>query len=349
MKETLPEGVGVCMDVRVKKLDPEARLPQPMSPGASGADVFSVRAYVLPAGGTMVIRTGIAIEIPEGYEGQMRTRSGLALEHQVVVLPSPGTIDSDFRGEVAAVMHNFGKVNFSIAKYDRIAQLVIAPVEKVSYVEADEIAETDRGEEGFGSTGVGDPPSHPIRFTIADGERLPKSPSLSFIPRFLIAINRFLEDSYWNCESFSHRLPDQAQFMITQKDMKFPVEDQQLAWIKAVQYDEENKEGPLVELHGEIVPALDVVAHSAVYSNHATAQSVFHLKAVGEVDDSKMKAVTVVVPDGETEVIKAMMMHNILKKGGAVVNRGALMYGSDLYVWGATFTECEERCSEILG
>jgi dUTP pyrophosphatase len=96
----------------------------------------------------------LVLEIPAGYEGQVRPRSGLAVTHGITVLNSPGTIDSDYRGEVAVIMINLGQEAFTVKDGDRIAQLVIAPVCGAAFSEAEELSETDRGSGGFGSTGV---------------------------------------------------------------------------------------------------------------------------------------------------------------------------------------------------
>jgi dUTP pyrophosphatase len=99
------------------------------------------------------VPTGFALELPEGYEAQVRPRSGLALKHGVTVLNSPGTVDSDYRGEVMVLLVNHGSVPFTISRGDRIAQLVIAPVTQVEIVSVEALGATDRGPGGFGSTG----------------------------------------------------------------------------------------------------------------------------------------------------------------------------------------------------
>jgi dUTP diphosphatase len=108
---------------------------------------------LLPAGGRQAIATGIAIALPSGYEAQIRPRSGLALEHGVTCLNSPGTIDSDYRGEIQVILINFGQSSFTIRRGDRIAQLVIAPVTQANWVETEKLDETKRGTRGFGSSG----------------------------------------------------------------------------------------------------------------------------------------------------------------------------------------------------
>jgi dUTP pyrophosphatase len=149
------------MKVRIQRL-PAARdlpLPTPGSPGSSG---FDLRAALPADGGEVVLRpgerllvpTGLVLEIPPGWEGQVRPRSGLALRHGLGVLNSPGTIDSDYRGEVAVILVNLGESPVPLRRGDRIAQLVIAPVAHVEWEEADSLGESERGSGGFGSTGV---------------------------------------------------------------------------------------------------------------------------------------------------------------------------------------------------
>lgn len=109
--------------------------------------------FRLEPGKRLLIPTGLAIQIPSGYEGQIRPRSGLALEHGVAVLNAPGTLDSDYRGEVGVLLINHGQDDFWIKNGDRIAQLVIAKVERTDVLEVTELDETERGAGGFGSTG----------------------------------------------------------------------------------------------------------------------------------------------------------------------------------------------------
>ena len=142
------------MKVLFKRLRPEAELPAYARPGDAGMDLRSVEETVVPRGGRALVKTGLAMQLPSGYEAQVRPRSGLALKHGVTVLNTPGTIDSGYRGEVGVILANFGDSDFSVAKGDRIAQLVIAPVTQAEVEETDVIDETDRGAGGFGSTGV---------------------------------------------------------------------------------------------------------------------------------------------------------------------------------------------------
>lgn len=142
------------MRVLFKRLRPDAELPAYARPGDAGMDLRSVEDAVVPRGGRALVRTGLAMQLPFGYEAQVRPRSGLALKHGVTVLNTPGTIDSGYRGEVGVILANFGDVDFPVAKGDRIAQLVIAPVTQAEVEETEVIDATDRGTGGFGSTGV---------------------------------------------------------------------------------------------------------------------------------------------------------------------------------------------------
>ena len=120
----------------------------------AGMDVRSVRELVIPPGGRALVPTGLVVNLPAGYEAQVRPRSGLALKAGVTVLNSPGTIDAGYRGEIGVILANFGQDDFKVNVGDRIAQLVIAPVLQPVVVEATEVDSTDRGAGGFGSTGV---------------------------------------------------------------------------------------------------------------------------------------------------------------------------------------------------
>ena len=143
--------------VGVLRLAGPADLPLPayMSPGAAGADVCAAveAPVVLAPGERMLIPTGFALDVPEGYEVQIRPRSGLALRSGVTLLNSPGTIDSDYRGELKVILINHGDTTFVVQRGDRVAQLVLAPVTLASWLEVEELDVTTRGEGGFGSTG----------------------------------------------------------------------------------------------------------------------------------------------------------------------------------------------------
>lgn len=139
--------------VKVLKLNSKAQIPQYVTPRASGADLYSNENVVIHSGGKAIVGTGIALDIPEGYEGQVRPRSGLAAHAGITVLNSPGTVDSDYRGEIKVILINLGKEPVMFKKGDRIAQLVIAPVSIVTLTEVSELEDTDRGHGGLGSTG----------------------------------------------------------------------------------------------------------------------------------------------------------------------------------------------------
>jgi len=144
--------------VTVLRLPDGAGLPLPvyMSAGAAGADVVAAldAPRTLAPGERALIPTGFALEVPPGWEVQVRPRSGLALKHGVTVLNAPGTIDSDYRGPVGVLLVNLGTEPYTIARGDRIAQLIVAPVAHAAFGEAAEIAASERGHGGFGSTGL---------------------------------------------------------------------------------------------------------------------------------------------------------------------------------------------------
>ena len=129
-------------------------LPAYATAGAAGMDVVSAEALVLGPGERRAVATGFAIAIPDGYEVQVRPRSGQALKHGITCLNTPGTIDSDYRGEVKVILANLGDAPFPIARGDRIAQLVPAAVLRATLVEVDALDATARGAGGFGSTGI---------------------------------------------------------------------------------------------------------------------------------------------------------------------------------------------------
>ncbi|MCJ2183063.1 dUTP diphosphatase [Novosphingobium sp. 1949] len=128
-------------------------LPAYATAGAAGMDVVSAEDVTLAPGGRHAVATGLAMAIPEGFEIQVRPRSGLALKHAITVPNTPGTIDSDYRGELKVILINHGHEDFSIVRGDRVAQLVLAPVIQAAWLEVEELDETVRGEGGFGSTG----------------------------------------------------------------------------------------------------------------------------------------------------------------------------------------------------
>lgn len=150
-KSSKPSEVAV----RVKRLPhgEGLELPAYATEGAAGMDVLAAEDLVLPPGGRHAVATGLALAIPAGYEIQVRPRSGLALKHGISVPNSPGTIDSDYRGELKVIVINHSAAPFEVHRGDRIAQLVLAPVTRAAWDEVEELDETERGAGGFGSTG----------------------------------------------------------------------------------------------------------------------------------------------------------------------------------------------------
>jgi dUTP pyrophosphatase len=145
--------------VRVVRLPHASGLPLPayQTEGAAGLDLVAAldvqSPLTLAAGARALVPTGLILELPQGYEAQVRPRSGLALNHGVTVLNSPGTIDSDYRGEVRVILANLGQAPFEIRRGERIAQLVVSPVARALFIEVDSVSATLRGAGGFGSTG----------------------------------------------------------------------------------------------------------------------------------------------------------------------------------------------------
>lgn len=145
----------MSISLEVKRLPHGAGLPLPAyaTSGAAGMDVVSAEAVTIAPGERHAVATGLALAIPQGFEIQVRPRSGLALKHGITVPNTPGTIDSDYRGELKVILMNLGSEPFAIARGDRVAQLVLAPVVQAVWTEVTELDATDRGEGGFGSTG----------------------------------------------------------------------------------------------------------------------------------------------------------------------------------------------------
>jgi dUTP diphosphatase len=141
------------IDIAVRRLRPDAVVPRQAYGGDAGVDLAACEAAVLDPGGRAVIETGLAVEIPEGYAGFVLPRSGLAARHGIGVVNSPGLIDSGYRGEIRVVLINSDREHpFSVEPGMRIAQLVIAPVASIRIVEVDELATSERGTRGFGSS-----------------------------------------------------------------------------------------------------------------------------------------------------------------------------------------------------
>ncbi len=153
--ERLEEVVNKKYDIEVKakKLYIDAKLPEYKTDGASGMDLFSYGNYIVIAGGQMMISTGIALSIPQRYEGQIRPRSGLAAKHEISITNSPGTIDSDYRGDISIILRNNSDDNFEVKKYDRVAQIIFVKVERAELKVVDTLDETLRADGGFGHTG----------------------------------------------------------------------------------------------------------------------------------------------------------------------------------------------------
>ena len=141
------------LDVKVKKLNVDAKIPFRQTKGSSGYDLYSNEAVNLRVGGIALVSTGISIEIPIGYEAQVRPRSGLALKKGITVLNTPGTIDADYRGEVKVILINFGDESVKLEKHERIAQLVFQKIEDVHFILNENLSKTERGKGGFGSSG----------------------------------------------------------------------------------------------------------------------------------------------------------------------------------------------------
>ncbi|HEX5185222.1 MAG TPA: dUTP diphosphatase [Allosphingosinicella sp.] len=144
------------IDIELMRLPHGAGLPLPSyaTEHAAGLDVVAAESLILAPGARHAVATGFAIAIPHGHEVQVRPRSGLALKHGITCLNTPGTIDSDYRGEVKVILANLGDAPFAIVRGERIAQLVPAKVQRAAFVEVESLDATGRGSGGFGSTGV---------------------------------------------------------------------------------------------------------------------------------------------------------------------------------------------------
>lgn len=145
-----------AIEIALQRLPNGGGLPLPAyaSDGAAGMDIVAAETLTLRPGARHAVATGFAMAIPPGYEVQVRPRSGLALKHGITCLNSPGTIDSDYRGEVKVILANLSEDNFDIKRGDRIAQIVPAPVQRAAFAEVETLDDTARGTGGFGSTGV---------------------------------------------------------------------------------------------------------------------------------------------------------------------------------------------------
>ena len=141
------------VEIKFQKLHPDAQVPSYAHTGDAGADVYSVVEVTLQPSDRAAIPTGLAVDIPLGYEIQVRPKSGLALKHGLAVLNSPGTVDAGYRGEIQVIVINLGNEDYTFVKGQKIAQLVLKPVIQAQYIEG-ELGTSDRGVGGFGSTGL---------------------------------------------------------------------------------------------------------------------------------------------------------------------------------------------------
>jgi dUTP pyrophosphatase len=139
--------------VKFRKVHPDAKVPTYATKGSAGFDFYACEDKFILPGNVEAVSTGLSVEIPEGFEIQVRPRSGLALKHSIGVKNSPGTVDMDFRGTICVIISNGGKSSFTVNKGDRIAQGVLAKVERAEFFEVEELSNTERGTGGFGSTG----------------------------------------------------------------------------------------------------------------------------------------------------------------------------------------------------
>lgn len=154
----MPFAMPSSLALRVARIGPvEVPLPRYQTERSAGLDLCAAlkEPVTLPPGERRLVPTGLTMEIPRGYEGQVRPRSGLALRHGIGMVNAPGTIDSDYRGEVGVLLINHGKEPFVIEPLARIAQLVIAPIAEAAIVLVDSLEQTQRGDGGYGSTGIG--------------------------------------------------------------------------------------------------------------------------------------------------------------------------------------------------
>ncbi len=143
--------------IKIKRVRHNTDLPLPnyQTPHSAGADLRAdiESPIIINQGQRILIPTGISIELPENFEAQIRPRSGLAIKHGISMVNSPGTIDADYRGEISVILINLGQETFEIKRGDRVAQMIIAPVAQAQFIEAENLSDTQRGTQGFGSTG----------------------------------------------------------------------------------------------------------------------------------------------------------------------------------------------------
>lgn len=139
--------------VKIEKVSPDATIPTYAHSDDACCDLYTVENYIIPVGSKRLMRTGIAVEIPSGYEVQIRPRSGLAVKQGLSILNAPGTVDAQYRNEIMVLGINLGHKKIAINKGDRIAQMCIKPVYKMEFAEVDKLSDSDRGLGGWGSTG----------------------------------------------------------------------------------------------------------------------------------------------------------------------------------------------------
>lgn len=139
--------------LKVQLIHEDAKMPFRANPGDAGLDLYAVEEQLIKSGEAALVPTGIVIELPKGTEAQVRPRSGLALKHSITVLNSPGTIDEGYRGEIKIILINHGKEDFLVEKHMRIAQMVVAPVLNVQVEQVEQVSDSSRSEQGFGSSG----------------------------------------------------------------------------------------------------------------------------------------------------------------------------------------------------
>ncbi|GAA7386802.1 dUTP diphosphatase [Helicobacter pylori] len=142
------------MKIKIQKIHPNALIPKYQTDGSSGFDLHAVEEVMIKPHSVGLVKIGICLSLEVGYELQVRTRSGLALNHQVMVLNSPGTVDNDYRGEIKVILANLSDKDFKVQVGDRIAQGVVQKTYKAEFIECEQLDETLRGSGGFGSTGV---------------------------------------------------------------------------------------------------------------------------------------------------------------------------------------------------
>ncbi len=142
------------MKIKIQKVHPNALIPKYQTEGSSGFDLHAVEEVMIKPHSVGLVKIGICLSLEVGYELQVRTRSGLALNHQVMVLNSPGTVDNDYRGEIKVILANLSDKDFKVQVGDRIAQGVVQKTYKAEFIECERLDETSRGSGGFGSTGV---------------------------------------------------------------------------------------------------------------------------------------------------------------------------------------------------